>query len=165
MKTINDSISINVLTRSSRNFKGWGSVFITKKSGRTREKQPEISVLANSFFWSLSLVFILHINQGFRLIAIYKKSVLCDALYPSEMEAREAFLVLFKNRVWLPVIEPSWTHSYPPDADWLEQQFKILAKYRVVIGRWYQVSPSSPLPAGFKGTPRVSRMSTKSSER
>jgi hypothetical protein len=95
----------------------------------SRVKPLEMTILINSFNWGMDFVFILHVNQGFRLIAIFKRTVLCDQIFPTLTKAKEAFTNLFCNRTWTPGIESKWNLSYPPDQDWLDHKFKILAKH------------------------------------
>ncbi len=91
-------------------------------------KRKFISVLINKIFYFIETVFIMIVENGYRLIVIHRGKVLTDEIYKTFEEAKRAFLVQYNHKAWKNGIMPSWSHFYPPDTQWLHKNLELLDK-------------------------------------
>ena len=87
-----------------------------------------ISVLINRIVYFLETVFILTVEDGYRLIVINKGTFQTDEIYKTFEEAKSAFLNKYK--AWREGVKPNWSIFYPPDAKWLKKKLGRINKAR-----------------------------------
>jgi hypothetical protein len=93
------------------------------------EKNPtEISILTNSGVYSLEIVFIAIVKQGFRLIVIYKRKLLTDKIYKTSRGARAAFARQFKPQTTGSKVKAKWSGFFPPVIGWIDKKKKVSRK-------------------------------------
>jgi len=81
-----------------------------------------ISLLINTVCYFLETVFIMSIENGYRLIVVHRGKVWTDEIYNTFEEAKSAFLNKYDEKAWKKGITPKWSHFYPPDAKWLKKK-------------------------------------------
>lgn len=89
-------------------------------------KKKFISVLINRIFYFIETVFIMSVENGYRLIVIHRRKVLTDGIYKTFEGAKNAFLRVYNHRAWKSEIKPNWSHFYPPDAKWLHKNLELI---------------------------------------
>ena len=99
----------------------------------TSNPKPEVAVLVNSLLWGLRRVFILHINKEYRLIAIFKTTILYNQVFHTLYKTKRTFNTLFKNRRWRPGLKPSWGSFIPLEPKWLVQVSNSLDKQNLYL--------------------------------
>jgi len=52
-----------------------------------------------------------------------------DVRYNSLRGAKIAFSKYFGERAWRGEVQSQWTHTYPPDNDWISEKLDLLEKY------------------------------------
>ncbi len=99
-----------------------------------RELDPgqelKISRLLNSIQFYLECAFIVMEEEGCRLIILHSGSVMMDTHYNTVRGAKIAFTKYFGQRAWQEDVKPSWSHTYNPDDDWMDQYLEILNRNR-----------------------------------
>jgi hypothetical protein len=99
---------------------------------RQREKlknKTKISRLLNSIYYFLDCVFILISEKNYRLVILHHDQVIMDVHYNSLRGAKIAFAKYFGERAWAEDVQSQWTHTYPPDNDWISEKLDILERY------------------------------------
>jgi hypothetical protein len=91
-------------------------------------KRRFISVLINKIFYFIETVFIMIVENGYRLIVIHRGQVLTDEIYKTFEEAKRAFLSEYNHKAWKNGVKPNWSHFYPPDAKWLHKNLELIDK-------------------------------------
>lgn len=94
------------------------------KSGQNGEKPIQISLLVNSIYYFIESVFIMAVNEGYRLVAIHQGRLLTDEIYKTPRGARIAFLKFYGNKAWRNGVKAQWSRFYPPEAKWFVEKFK-----------------------------------------
>ena len=81
---------------------------------------PQMSLLANSFYYFLERVFIVNAAGDYRLLVIHRNRVLWNKNYKSIKGAKIAFSKHFKHKAYKPSVKSEWTMLYSPDEDWID---------------------------------------------
>lgn len=89
-----------------------------------REEPIKVSLLINSIFYFLENVFIMTVEEGFRLIVIHQGYLLTDEIYKTLKGAKIAFLKFWNYKAWEEGVRPQWSHLYPPETKWLDKKFQ-----------------------------------------
>ncbi len=79
----------------------------------------KISMLNNAIYYFIEMVFIMVVEEGYRLVAIHQGRLLADEVYQSAKGAKIAFLKFFSYKGWKEGVKPEWSHFYPPNSAWL----------------------------------------------
>lgn len=85
-----------------------------------------ISMLLNSLYFFIEIVFILKDGEEYRLVAVHEGRVLADETYAGFEEAKQVFWDRFKGRRHRRDQEPMWSFFYPPEPDWLNTKLMAL---------------------------------------
>jgi hypothetical protein len=93
----------------------------------TRDK-VEISRLINSIFYFIDVVYILKKDDKYRLIALHGGRVLTDRSYRTIRGVKIAFSKLYSAKAWKENVKAEWSHFYPPDRPWFDENMKIADK-------------------------------------
>jgi len=91
-------------------------------------KRKFISVLINKIFYYIETVFIMTVNNGYRLIVIHRGKLWTDKTYKTLDGAHMAFLSKYNHKAWKNGVKPSWSYFYPPDVKWLEKNLELIDK-------------------------------------
>jgi hypothetical protein len=78
-------------------------------------KPIEISILNNSVFYLLEIVFIAAVKEGYRLVVILKRKLLTDKIYKTSKGARIGFLKLWGEKAWRRDVKANWSRFYTPE--------------------------------------------------
>lgn len=89
-----------------------------------REEPIKVSMLINSIFYFLESVFIMTVEDGFRLVVIHHGYLLTDETYKTPKGAKIAFLKFWSYKAWEENVKPQWSHFYPPETKWLDKKFQ-----------------------------------------
>jgi hypothetical protein len=88
-------------------------------------EEVTMSVLLSALYFFLSTVIVIKSNNQYRLVVIHGKHLLVDVTYSTLRGARIAFQRLFGyKRIESEENKDEWSHFYPPDEKWLEEQLK-----------------------------------------
>lgn len=96
------------------------------KEELTVEDRGNISFLINAIFWFTDCVFIMEMEDGYRLISIHQGRLLVNKRYKQARNAKIAFTRFFNNKIWERGIKPMWSPFYPPAPGWLKRKFENL---------------------------------------
>jgi hypothetical protein len=91
-------------------------------------KKTQIALLINSLYFFIECVFIIVGEENFRLIAIHHDQLVTDQTHKTLRGAKVSFARSFRPHPWQKKMTPQWSHIYPPDNDWLEHKWNILAQ-------------------------------------
>ena len=72
----------------------------------------------------METVFIMTVEDGYRLIVIHRGAVFIDEIYKTFEDAKRAFFNSYYHRAWRNGVKPNWSHFYPPNAKWLTKQLE-----------------------------------------
>ena len=86
------------------------------------ERPVKISLLVNSIFYFIECVFIMTVDDGYRLLVLHQGHVLTDEVYQSSKGAKIAFQKIWRYKAWREDVRPQWTHFYSPESWWLEEK-------------------------------------------
>ncbi len=89
-----------------------------------------ISVLINRILYFMETVFIMTVEDQYRLIVINRETLRTDEIYKTFEEAKSAFLNKYKYKAWGEGVKPNWSIFYPPDAKWLKKKLGLINKAR-----------------------------------
>jgi len=89
--------------------------------GRKDGNPIEISLLVNSLYYFLEIVFIAVVKEGYRLVVIRESKLLTDEIYKTIKDARKAFLKRYSKYAWRDSVKPYWSLFYPPIKGWLNK--------------------------------------------
>jgi transcriptional regulator with XRE-family HTH domain len=81
-----------------------------------------ISILINSIFYFIDCVYILKLENKYRLVALHHRHLICNKYYTTERACKIAFQKMFKEKIWLEGVKAIWTQFYPPEQKWLEKK-------------------------------------------
>jgi len=93
------------------------------------KNEVKISRLLNSIYYFLDYVFIIITEKDYRLVILHHDQVIMDVHYNTLRGAKIAFAKYFGERAWTEEVQSQWTHTYPPDNDWISEKLEILEKY------------------------------------
>ncbi len=100
-----------------------------------KDREPiQISVLNNSIYYLLEIVFIAAVKEGYRLVVILNRKLLTDKIYKTSKGARIGFLRLYGEKAWRDDVKAEWSCFYPPDKGWVEKKLS----YKKMIEREIQ---------------------------
>jgi len=91
-------------------------------------KRRFISVLINRISYFIETVFIMTVNDGFRLIVSHRGTLWTDETYKTLNDAKRAFLSKYNHKAWKTGVIPNWSHFYPPDVKWIKKNLELIDK-------------------------------------
>lgn len=92
--------------------------------GKKAESPIRMSLLINSIYYFIESVFIMAVEEGYRLVVIHQGSLLTDEIYKTARGARIAFLKRYGNKAWRDGVKADWSRFYPPEPKWLGDKFR-----------------------------------------
>jgi hypothetical protein len=81
----------------------------------------EISLLVNSLYYFLEIVFIAVVKEGYRLVVIRGSKLLTDEIHKTIKDARKAFSKRYGKYAWRGYVKPKWSLFYPPIKGWINK--------------------------------------------
>ena len=99
---------------------------IIREFNKNPVEKPMISRLINSVHYFIRYVFIIQLEDTYRLVALNKRKVLFNKLFPTARGSRISFQKTFNDLACYPGVKAEWSHFYSPDKQWLENKCKYL---------------------------------------
>jgi len=87
----------------------------------------KISILINSPYYFLEHVFIIIVDDDYRLLVIDNNIILWDKSYKTIKDAKIAFAKRFGYMAFNRIKEKQWSPQYAPDKDWLRDLLNMVS--------------------------------------
>ena len=88
----------------------------------THDETVEISILSTSNHYLLDLVYIVAMDDEFRLKVMENRELVVDKKYKSAGGAKIAFSRMYCYRTSKPNIDTDWSIFFQPTPQWMEEQ-------------------------------------------